>query len=179
MSRIGKIPIEIPKGIDVKLGPGTEVTVKGSRGQLGLDTRGHVDLSREGDSIKVDRHSDSRQDRAYHGLYQRLIHNMITGVDKGFSRELELVGVGYRAQMDGTTLVVSVGYSHDVRYPPPAGIKIGTPKPNQIVVEGADKQAVGQVAAEIRAFRPPEPYKGKGIRYAGEHIRRKVGKTGA
>jgi large subunit ribosomal protein L6 len=179
VSRIAKMPISFPKGIDCQFGPGTVLAIKGPKGRLILDYRGHVSIKQQDDGVLVQRHGDTQQDRAYHGLYYRLIRNMIIGVNDGFSRELEMVGVGYRAQMDGKVLVLSVGYSHDVNYPSPEGITISTPKPNQITIAGTDKQKVGQVAAEVRAFRPPEPYKGKGIRYVGEHVRRKVGKTGA
>jgi large subunit ribosomal protein L6 len=165
--------------VDVKIGPGPLVAVKGPKGSTSLDYRGHVEITQDGAALHVARKSDEGQDRAYHGLYQRLLGNMVKGVTKGFQRELELVGVGYRAAMDGATLVLALGYSHEIRFQPEAGITIASPKPTQIVVTGIDKQRVGQVAANIRALRPPEPYKGKGIRYAGEHVRRKVGKTGA
>lgn len=179
MSRIGKIPINIPAGVDVKLSPGAELFVKGPKGTATLIYHGHVDVKQDGASLLVFRHSDESQDRAYHGLYQRLIGNMVKGVTIGFSKELELVGVGYRAAMDGKTLVLNLGFSHEIRFEPPIGIALAAPKPTTIIVTGVDKQQVGQAAAEIRAFRPPEPYKGKGIRYTGEHIRRKVGKSGA
>ncbi|MCL5271604.1 MAG: 50S ribosomal protein L6 [bacterium] len=179
MSRIGKIPIKIPSGVEVKLNPGAEVFVKGPKGTATLCYHDHVDVKQDGPALLVFRHGDEKQDRAYHGLYQRLIGNMVKGVTAGFSRELELVGVGYRAAMEGKTLVLSLGYSHEIRFNPPQGITITTPKPTSIVIAGSDKQQVGQVSAEVRAFRPPEPYKGKGIRYSGEHIRRKVGKSGA
>lgn len=179
MSRIGKIPIEIPTGVDVKIGPGPLVAVKGPKGSATLDYRDHVVITHEDGALHVARKSDERQDRAYHGLYQRLVGNLVRGVTQGFQKDLELVGVGYRAAMDGTTLVLNLGYSHDIRYVPEEGITLTTPKPTQIIVNGLDKQRVGQVAANIRGYRPPEPYKGKGIRYAGEKIRRKVGKAGA
>lgn len=179
MSRIGKIPIVIPKGVEVTLAAPSILTVKGPRGTLTLDYKGHVVVKQQDGAILVERKSDERQDRAYHGLYQRMIGNLVRGVTNGFQKQLEMVGVGYRAQMQGKTLVLSLGYSHDIQYAPEPGITLSTPTQTQIVVEGFDKQRVGQVAAVIRGFRPPEPYKGKGIRYAGEHIRRKVGKTGA
>lgn len=178
MSRIGKYPIKIPSNVEVTLGPGTTVTVQGPKGSLDLDYKGHVEVKQAEGVLTVSRFSDARQDRAYHGLYQRLLRNMVLGVTEGFNRELELVGVGYRAQMDGSTLVLSLGYSHPIRYNPIEGVACQAPKPNQVIVTGIDKQKVGQAAAEIRGFRPPEPYKGKGVRYAGEQIRRKVGKTG-
>lgn len=179
MSRIGKLPIATPSGVDVQMGPGPMVTVKGPKGMASLNYCDHVLVKHESGALHVARKSDERQDRAYHGLYQRLLVNLVRGVTQGFQKDLELVGVGYRAAMDGKTLVMSLGYSHEIRYQPEEGIALVTPKPNQIVVTGVDRQKVGQVAANIRAFRPPEPYKGKGIRYAGEHVRRKVGKAGA
>ena len=179
MSRIGKIPIVLPKGVEATLAAPSSLTVKGPKGTLSLDYKGHVVVKHQDGSILVERKSDERQDRAYHGLYQRMIGNLVKGVAAGFQKQLELVGVGYRAQMQGKNLILSLGYSHDVHYEPEPGITISTPAPTQVVIDGADKQRVGQVAAVIRGFRPPEPYKGKGIRYAGEHIRRKVGKTGA
>jgi len=178
MSRIGKIPIPIPKGVDIQLSP-SRVSVKGPKGQLALDYRGRVAITREGDELHLKRADDERQRKAYHGLYQRLISNMIKGVTDQFKKELEIVGVGYRASMEGKRLVLNVGHSHPIYYDPPDGITISCPKPTQITVVGIDKQAVGQVAAEIRRFRPPEPYKGKGIRYLGEYIRLKEGKAGA
>jgi large subunit ribosomal protein L6 len=178
VSRIGKIPIAIPKGVEVKLEQ-TVLSVKGPKGAADLDYRGHVTVRQEDGQIHVQRHSDSIQDRAFHGLYQRLVGNLVSGVTEGFSKKLELVGVGYRAAMDGKTLVLNLGYSHDIKVPPPEGISFATPAPTQIIVSGIDKQVVGQVSANIRGLRPPEPYKGKGIRYAGEKIRRKVGKAGA
>ncbi len=178
MSRIGKNPIEIPKGVDVTLN-GSLVEVKGPKGSSHLDTLGHVRVRREDGEVLVERHSDLQQDRAYHGLYQRLISNMVKGVTSGFSRDLQLVGVGYRATLDGRTLVMTLGFSHEVRVPAPEGITFTNPSPDRVTISGTDKQLVGQVAANIRKIRPPEPYKGKGIRYVNEHIRRKVGKAGA
>ena len=178
MSRIGKYPVPIPKGVEVTITE-TQVSVKGPKGKLDLDYHGRVDILKEGDQLLVKRHSDQKQDRAFHGLYQRLLSNMVKGVTEGFTRGLEIVGVGYRAQMEGNRLVLNVGHSHPVYYTPAEGIVIACPKPTQITVSGVDKQVVGQTAAEIRRFRPPEPYKGKGIRYAGEHIRLKEGKAGA
>lgn len=178
MSRIGKIPVEIPKGVDVKITPDT-VSAKGPKGEARLEYRGHVVIRQEGSALLVERKSDENQDRAYHGLYQRTLSNLIKGVSAGFQKELELVGVGYRATMDGTTLVLSLGYSHEVRFQSENGIKLSVPKQTSVIVEGFDRQRVGQVAANIRALRPPEPYKGKGIRYVGEIVRKKVGKTGA
>ncbi len=178
MSRIGKNPIAIPKGVQVTLA-GSTVALKGPKGSAALDYCGHVAISQVETHLEVARHSDERQDRAYHGLYQRLLASMMKGVTEGFSKDLQLVGVGYRAAMEGKTLVMTLGYSHEVRFDPPEGITLATPAQDRIVVSGSDKQLVGQVAANIRSLRGPEPYKGKGIRYVGEHIRRKVGKTRA
>lgn len=178
MSRIGKIPIKVPAGVDVNFA-GSVISVKGPKGVLSVDYKNHVVVKHEDGALHVARNSDNQQDRAYHGLYQRLLTNLVHGVTQGFQRDLELVGVGYRAAMDGRVLVLALGYSHEIRFNPEEGITLSTPKPTQITVAGVDKQRVGQVAAVIRSFRPPEPYKGKGIRYVGEQIRRKVGKAGA
>lgn len=175
MSRIGRNPISIPSGVNVTLA-GTHVTVKGPKGQLEYRWPVRITVKEEGGALHVDRPSDSGTDRALHGLVQRLLTNMVKGVTEGFKKELEIVGVGYRAEMQGPTLVMQLGHSHEIRHEPPAGIKLSTPRPTTVIVEGIDKQAVGQTAAEIRAHRPPEPYKGKGIRYADERVRRKVGK---
>ena len=178
MSRIGKNPITIEKGVDAKI-DGNLITVKGPKGSMTLDTKGHVSVKQEDGALHVERLSDERQDRAYHGLYQRLIRNMAVGVSTGFTRQLDLVGVGYRATMKGKTLVMGLGFSHDVEFTPPEGITITTPIQTQILISGVDKQQVGQIAANLRSNRPPEPYKGKGIRYSDERVRRKVGKTGS
>jgi large subunit ribosomal protein L6 len=177
VSRIGKNPIAIEKGVEAKLN-GSVVSFKGPKGSMTLDTKGHVNVKQEDGALHVERHSDDRQDRAYHGLYQRLLRNMAIGVATGFTRQLELTGVGYRAAMKGKTLVLGLGYSHDIEFTPPEGITITTPIQTQVLISGVDKQQVGQIAANIRSYRPPEPYKGKGIRYSDERIRRKVGKTG-
>ena len=177
MSRIGKNPIPLPQAVKVAL-EGGAVTVEGPKGRHSLDLRGHVKVRREDDRLLVERHGDGRQDRAFHGLYQRLLVSMVTGVTDGFKKELQLVGIGYRAAMDGSTVVMTLGLSHEVRFPTPEGVELAVPAPDRIVVSGSDKQRVGQVASDIRALRPPEPYKGKGIRYVGEQVRRKVGKTG-
>ncbi|MCX7017248.1 MAG: 50S ribosomal protein L6 [Candidatus Sumerlaeota bacterium] len=177
MSRIGKLPIPIPHGVDVKVADG-KLAVKGPKGALELDTRGHVAVRVEGGQLRVERPDDERQSRAFHGLYQRLASNMVKGVTQGFSKGLEIQGVGYRAQLEGGGLVLFLGYSHSIKYQAPPGIKIEVPDPTHVTVSGVDKQLVGQVAANIRKFRKPEPYKGKGIRYVGEYVRRKVGKTG-
>ncbi|MFW5870117.1 MAG: 50S ribosomal protein L6 [Candidatus Sumerlaeota bacterium] len=179
MSRIGNNPITIPPGVDVKIAPDMSLTVKGPKGQLELDTRRNVKVKVEDNAVLVERHSDSKQDRAYHGLYQRLITNMVLGVTEGFKKELEIQGVGYRVQKSAKGLELSLGYSHPIQFEAPEGITLDAPEQTVVVVEGADKQQVGQVAARIRKLRPPEPYKGKGVRYKGEYVRRKVGKTGA
>ena len=176
MSRIGKLPIAILSGVEVTI-KGTEVSVKGPKGTLSVQHHGHVEVTREGNTLIVQRYDDSRQSRAFHGLYQRLISNCIAGVTKGFSRELEIQGVGYRAALQGKDLNLSLGYSHPMVYAAPSGINFTVPKPTTIIIEGIDKQVVGQVASEIRALRPVEPYKGKGIRYLGERVIRKAGKS--
>jgi large subunit ribosomal protein L6 len=178
MSRIGKAPIELPQGVEVTIEDGL-VRVKGPKGELEQRIRPEAEIRLEDGQLLVTRKADSKQHRAYHGLTRALVANMVEGVSTGFRKALEIIGVGYRAEKKGDTLVLTVGYSHEVRYPEPEGISITTPAPTQIVVEGIDKQKVGQVAAELRSVRPPEPYKGKGIRYQGEQVRRKAGKTGA
>ena len=178
MSRIGKVPVTVPKGVDVKI-DGGEIVVKGPKGLLKMASPSRVTVEQSGGAVVVRRHGDDRQSKAFHGMTQRLVRNMVIGVTDGFRKELEIQGVGYRAAVEGGTLTMQLGYSHPVVYDAPAGIKFEAPKPTSIVVSGIDKQQVGQVAAEIRAFRPPEPYKGKGVRYVGERVRRKVGKTGA
>lgn len=178
MSRVGKKPVAIPKGVELEI-DGTRVRVKGPKGELVREFRPEVAIRVEDGAALVERKSDAKAHRAFHGLSRALLANMVAGVTEGFRKGLEIVGVGYRAEKRGKTLVLNVGYSHQVEYPEPEGISIGTPSPTTVVVEGIDKQQVGQVAAEIRSVRPPEPYKGKGIRYQGEHVRRKAGKTGA
>jgi large subunit ribosomal protein L6 len=178
VSRIGKLAIALPKGVDVKV-EGPRVNVKGPKGTLSVDTVGRVNVKVEDGKVTVARFDDERQSRAYHGLYQRLIANSVAGVTKGYRKELEIQGVGYRAAVQGKKLTLALGYSHPIEFDPPAGITITSAKQTEIVIEGADKQQVGQVAADIRNFRPPEPYKGKGIRYKGEFVRRKVGKKAA
>lgn len=176
MSRIGKIPVEVPKGVDVRLS-GTELQVKGPKGALSLNVNPEMAVSIEDGSITVERPSDAKQHRALHGLTRSLVANMVEGVTDGFERKLEIVGVGYRAEKKGKGLTLHLGFSHTIDYPAPDGIDLDVPTQTEILIRGADKQLVGQVAAEIRGFRPPEPYKGKGVRYAGEQIRRKAGKT--
>jgi large subunit ribosomal protein L6 len=178
MSRIGKQPISIPDSVEVRL-KDDELHVKGPRGELSHRIPRGIQVSVEDGQILVQRESDHRQHRALHGLTRTLIANMVTGVTDGFKKRLEIVGVGYRADVEGGKLKLSLGFSHPVIYPIPADIKISVERNLIIEVEGIDKQRVGQVAAEIRGFRPPEPYKGKGIRYVGEKVRKKVGKGAA
>jgi large subunit ribosomal protein L6 len=177
MSRIGKQPITIPGGVDVSL-DGQHVTVKGPKGTLEHDVPDTITVSRDGDTLLVTRPDDERQNRALHGLTRSLVANMVTGVSDGFSRDLEIVGVGYRATAAGPNrLELQVGYSHPVAVDAPAGVEFEVPAPTRITVKGYDKQLVGQVAADIRKIRKPEPYKGKGIRYADERVLRKAGKS--
>ncbi len=176
MSRIGKRPVQIPAGVEVAV-DGSHVTVKGPQGQLELDVYKKLDVTVEDGVLTVSRPDDERETRARHGLTRALIQNMVTGVSEGYTKALELAGVGYRVQLKGTSLELSLGYSHPVIYDAPAGITFEVPDNTHINVKGIDKQQVGQVAAEIRGKRPPEPYKGKGIHYVGEHIRRKLGKA--
>ncbi|KAA6184983.1 50S ribosomal protein L6 [Thiohalocapsa marina] len=175
MSRIAKAPISIPKGVDVNIS-GQQVTVKGPKGTLNWTVHATVELSAEGDTLQVKPKDDKGEHWAMAGTTRALVNNMVTGVSTGFERKLSLVGVGYRAQAKGKVLNLALGFSHPVDYPVPEGIEIETPAATEIVVRGADKQRVGQVAAEIRAFRPPEPYKGKGVRYTDEHVIRKEAK---
>lgn len=178
MSRIGKKPIPIPANVQVSI-DGRTLRVKGPKGELVREVRPEVTLRMEDGTLLVERSSEEAQHRAFHGLTRALVANMVTGVTDGYRKALEIIGVGYRAEKKGNALVLTVGYSHQVTYPEPKGITLSTQSPTVVVVEGVDKQQVGQVAAEIRAVRPPEPYKGKGIRYQGEQVRRKAGKTGA
>jgi len=177
MSRIGKQPISVPSGVDVTIDGGA-VRVKGPKGQLEYQLVGDVVIERDGDALNVTRGDDTRSNRSLHGLQRTLIANMVIGVSDGFSKELDIVGVGYRAAAQGPNAIeLSVGYSHTVKFDAPDGITFEVPAPTRIIVRGHDKQLVGQVAADIRKIRKPEPYKGKGIRYVGEHIRRKAGKS--
>ncbi len=176
MSRIGKKPITIPAGVEVKLN-GNEVTVKGPKGELKNTFNAQMAIAMEGNEIIVTRPSDNKEHRALHGLTRTLIANMVEGVANGYSKTLEVNGVGYRVQKQGKNLVMNLGFSHQVIMEEIPGITIEVPSPNQIIISGADKQQVGQFAAEVREKRPPEPYKGKGIKYADEHIRRKEGKA--
>jgi large subunit ribosomal protein L6 len=177
MSRIGQQPITIPSGVDVKI-DGARVGVKGPKGELEHTIVGGVSVSRSDDVLTVERADDTRENRSLHGLQRSLIANMVTGVSDGFAKELEIVGVGYRAQAQGPQKIeISVGFSHPVHVEAPEGVTFEVPQPTRIVVRGFDKQLVGQVAADIRKLRKPEPYKGKGIRYAGERVQRKAGKS--
>jgi len=175
MSRIGKRPIEVPAGVLVSVDPG-RVTVSGPRGELRQEVPQRMQIAQDDGVITITRPTERGQDRALHGLTRTLIANMVEGVTQGFEKRLEIQGVGYRATMSGTDLELQVGYSHSVKIKPREGISFEVPVPTQVVVRGIDKQVVGQTAAEIRKVRPPEPYKGKGIRYEGEFVRRKVGK---
>ena len=177
MSRIGKLPIVIPAGVDVTI-DGSTVTVKGPKGELTRTVHSNMVVEKDGATITVNRPDDNKVNRSLHGLTRTLIANMVYGVNEGFKKELEINGIGYRAAKQGNQLVMNIGYSHQVFMDEPEGITIEVPAPNKIVVLGADKQKVGQFAAEIREKRPPEPYKGKGIKYADEVIRRKEGKAG-
>jgi large subunit ribosomal protein L6 len=179
MSRIGKLPVPIPEGVQVDI-QGQQITVKGPKGTLSLAAHPAVQVQVEERHVVCRRSTDEKFHKALHGLTRSLLHNMVEGVVKGFERKLELVGVGYRASMLGpTNLNLSLGYSHPILYPVPQGIKIEVKDQTQVTVSGIDKQLVGAVAAKIRGFRPPEPYKGKGVKYAEERIRRKAGKAGA
>ena len=179
MSRIGRMPITVPAGVEVTIAENNVVTVKGPKGTLTQALRPEMILEQDGNVIHVKRPSDDKLHCALHGMTRALLHNMVVGVTDGYKKTLEVNGVGYRAAKEGNKLVLNIGYSHTVEVPEIDGITIEVPQPNQIVVSGCDKQKVGQFAAEIREKRPPEPYKGKGIKYADEVIRRKVGKTGA
>jgi len=177
MSRIGKQPVVVPDGVTVRI-DGREVNVKGPKGEV--DTRLPVEITARLDDgqVLVERSGDESRDRAMHGLARSLVANMVEGVTAGFMKRLEIIGVGYRAEATGRAVKLNLGFSHPIEYPVPQGIEVKTPSPTVIEVSGADRQVVGQVAAELRALRPTEPYKGKGIKYEGEYVRRKAGKTG-
>lgn len=177
MSRIGKKPISLPAGVEVNI-EGNTVTVKGPKGVLSQEIPAEINLVQEDQQLVATRPSDAKQHRALHGLTRALVANMVEGVTKGYEKKLELVGVGYRAQMQGSKLVINIGFSHPVELDPPQGIEFEVPAPTKITVKGIDKQLVGNTAAHIRAIRKPEPYKGKGIKYEGEFVRRKAGKAG-
>jgi large subunit ribosomal protein L6 len=177
MSRVGKSPIELPSGVEVKVS-GNVVSVKGPKGTLTQEIQPSMSVDIDDGTVTVSRENDERQVRALHGLTRSLINNMVIGVTDGYSKELTAVGVGYRAALKGNTLELQVGFSHPVSIEAPDGIAFDVPEPTKIIVSGIDKQMVGQIAANVRAVRPPEPYKGKGIRYVDEHVRRKAGKAG-
>ena len=176
MSRIGKKPVALPSGVSVTVGA-SDVTIKGPKGTLTLPVPSSCKVTHENNELTVTRESEEKFVRASHGTTRAHLNNMVTGVTNGFSKDLEIVGVGYKAEAKGQTLVLTIGYSHLVNFPVPQGITVETPEPTKIRVSGIDRQKVGQVAAEIRGIRPPEPYKGKGIKYVDEHIERKAGKS--
>ena len=175
MSRIGKKPVPVPSGVTANV-EGQTVKVKGPKGSMQVVLPEDVEVKMDAGSVKIDPRNETKRARSMWGTSRTLVANLVTGVTRGFEKKLEITGVGYRAALQGKNLQISLGYSHEVLYPVPEGIMIAAPKPTEIVVTGIDKQKVGQVAAEIRAFRPPEPYKGKGVKYAGEYIFRKEGK---
>ena len=176
MSRIGKAPIPVPSGVEVLIN-GRQVAVKGPKGALDLEVPGEITVRQDGEEILVERPDDERQNRALHGLTRSLVNNMVVGVSEGFSKELQIIGVGYRAAPKGSDLELQLGFSHPVIVKAPDGIEFDVPEPTRIIVSGTNKQVVGQVAADIRSHRKPEPYKGKGVRYLGEHVARKAGKA--
>jgi large subunit ribosomal protein L6 len=178
VSRIGKKPIAIANGVQVQMAEG-RITVKGPKGELSATVHPQIGVDVSADTVLMKREGESKSQRSLHGLWRALVQNMVTGVTTGYSRKLELVGVGYRAEMKASRLQLLLGYSHPILFVAPAGIKVETPTQTSIVISGIDKQLVGQVAAKIRSFRPPEPYKGKGIKYEGERVRRKAGKAAA
>ena len=179
MSRIGRAPIAIPAGVEIKIEENNVVTVKGPKGTLTRQFHPNMTIAQEGAELKVTRPNDAKENRALHGLTRTLLHNMVVGVTEGFKKELDVNGVGYRVAKEGNKLVMNLGFSHQVTVEEIEGITIEVPSANKIVISGTDKQKVGQFAAEVREKRPPEPYKGKGIKYTDEVIRRKAGKTGA
>ena len=178
MSRVGRMPIAVPAGVTVDIAENNNVTVKGPKGELNRTLPAEMSITIEGNEIVVKRPNDLKKNKALHGLTRALLNNMVIGVTDGFSKTLLITGVGYRASKQGNKLVLTLGYSHPIEMAEPEGIEIEVPDQNKIIVKGISKEKVGQCAAEIRGYRPPEPYKGKGIRYEDEHIRRKVGKTG-
>ena len=178
MSRIGRMPISVPAGVEITIGADNLVTVKGPKGTLTQQFHPNMTIAMEGTELHVTRPNDLKENRALHGLTRSLLHNMVVGVTEGYKKTLDVNGVGYRVAMEGGKLVMNLGFSHQVIMEAPEGITIETPTANQIVISGYDKQLVGQFAAKVREKRPPEPYKGKGIKYSDEVIRRKVGKTG-
>lgn len=178
MSRIGNLPVAVPAGVEIDIGDDNQVTVKGPRGTLSQRFSSNMVLARDNGAVLVQRPDNRRENRSLHGLTRTLLNNMVLGVTDGYKRDLEIQGVGYRAALDGSALVLSVGFSHPVRMTPPEGVSYALDGNTRLSVLGIDKQAVGEEAARIRRVRPPEPYKGKGIRYAGERVRRKAGKAG-
>ncbi|MBQ3277776.1 MAG: 50S ribosomal protein L6 [Clostridia bacterium] len=178
MSRIGKLPITVPAGVTVTVDADNLVTVKGPKGTMSQQVNPAITVKQEGNILTLERPTDSKPHKAMHGLYRSLVHNMVVGVTDGFTRTLEMVGTGYRASVEGKTLTINIGFSHPVVLEAPEGITYETPNQTTIVVKGSNKQQVGNLAADIRAIRKPEPYLGKGIKYQNEHIRRKEGKTG-
>ena len=177
MSRVGKNPVPVPSGVEVKVS-GPDVVVKGSKGELARTFNERIGFEVDNGTVTVTRPDDTRESRALHGLSRALLNNMVVGVSEGFKKELEIQGVGYRAALKGSDLELQVGFSHSVTVQAPDGITFEVPEPTRVIVSGIDKEKVGQVAANVRSVRPPEPYKGKGIRYAGEYVRRKAGKAG-
>jgi large subunit ribosomal protein L6 len=177
VSRVGRLPVPIPSGVEITIN-GQLVSVKGPKGTLSIVSHAAMEVTQEDSSVIVKRPSDSRENRSLHGMTRALINNMVIGVTKGYERKLEIQGVGYTAKVKGKILVLKLGFTHDVAFHLPEGITVVTPKPTQVEVTGIDKALVGEVAAVIRGFKPPEPYKGKGIRYVGEYVERKAGKAG-
>jgi large subunit ribosomal protein L6 len=177
MSRIGKLPIPVPKGVTIAI-DGNTVKVKGPKGELSREFAQGISIGQEGETLHVKRASDEENHKALHGLSRTLLANMVEGVTKGYQKTLEISGVGYKAEVKPFGLQLALGFSHPIQYKAPAGVKLSAPQPTTIIIDGADKEKVGQVAAELRNLRPPEPYKGKGIKYMGEVIRRKAGKAG-
>ena len=177
MSRIGKAPIPVPRGVDVTIA-GRHVTVKGPKGTLERDIPGNITVRQDGEELLVERPDDQRENRAMHGLVRSLVNNMVVGVTDGYRKGLEITGVGYRAALNGRKLQLNLGYSHQIEIDPPEGISFEVETPTRLAVVGIDKELVGQIAAKVRSTRKPEPYKGKGVRYSGEVIRRKAGKAG-
>lgn len=178
MSRIGNAPVVIPAGVEVKI-DGAYVQVKGPHGQLEFDFKSSIKISQEENVLKIERPDDSKQSKALHGMTRALVQNMVTGVSSKFTKELEMIGVGYKSSIAGNVLTINAGYSHPVVMEVPAGLSVEVPQPTKIIITGIDKQVVGAFAANVRKVRPPEPYKGKGIKYTTETIKRKVGKTGS
>lgn len=178
MSRIGKLPISIPEKVEVNL-KDNYLTCKGPQGELARQLNSQMEIKLENNEIIVNRPSDNKEHRSLHGLTRSLVANMVEGVSTGFSRKLQIIGVGYKAEMKGKNIVITIGYSHPIVMNLPDTIQASVPSPTEIVIQGSDKELVGMIAAKIRSFRKPEPYKGKGIRYSGEYVRRKAGKTGA